>query len=744
LKRNYLNQKERLLLNIVSIALLFVANYLIFGTYTPTFDNKSLWFLVALLNIFLANQLFSPFFVKPIDSISFGVTALTSVVMIRPEATWSIYSQVLFYTCLAYSAVIILLSIVCILLKDSKVESRQTLSDQLKTILAVIGSANTVFTLVLFFALITYHYPSAKEILGILLVYIFLVVQSPLQATYLLVLRVLARNSMAKRVLDSGEVVAHQEPNIVLVRQDTEAEIPYLTCMIVKDTYSSPKLGYSLDYVGKSDGVLLRTFIVEKTKDKEIIADTASLSPNSVLFVEKQYFEQHKIPSPNPEMIGLVSQESSIDYLSFEIIVDEGIQVGTLVTTSVQKKMVVYQVVNGVTREEIVQKKNTFGYINVTARKVGEWIETEKHFVPSTWVPRMNAEVLRLPQATKSTENEHSIGRFPQSDYSVNIADMNSLVTHNTAILGILGIGKSMLAIELIERMVATGIKVVCLDLTNQYQIELSDFLDSQYEATSVAKIQAAGQRDRDVWAENPEDGGSIKHFVAALHDDLEEFLENEAGRKLKIYNPSQLFATRQRDEPKQYKVGQVWKRSANVHGITAVEATQIVSESILDLVSTEMTDQAKVCLVLEEAHSLVPEFGSVVNDSDKYATNGTARAILQGRKYGFGCVLVTQRTANVTKTILNQCNNIFAMRTFDDTGKAFLSNYIGADYTQVLSAIPARHAVFFGKASSCENPVLLRLNDREDFLRTFRAVFPCQPIMKTEADPAEFEDDMP
>src|SRR5690606_25431350 len=102
-------------------------------------------------------------------------------------------------------------------------------------------------------------------------------------------------------------------------------------------------------------------------------------------------------------------------------------------------------------------------------------------------------------------------------------------------------------------------------------------------------------------------------------------------------------------------------------------------------------------------------------------ATALTSRAILQGRKFGMGCLLITQRTANVTKTILNQCNTIFAMRTFDDTGKEFLSNYIGNDYAASLASLQPRHAVFYGKASSCENPVLIKLNDREEFLRIFR-----------------------
>ena len=63
-------------------------------------------------------------------------------------------------------------------------------------------------------------------------------------------------------------------------------------------------------------------------------------------------------------------------------------------------------------------------------------------------------------------------------------------------------------------------------------------------------------------------------------------------------------------------------------------------------------------------------------------------------------------------------------MRTFDDTGKSFLANYIGSEYSSKLSSLEARHAVYYGKSSSCENPVLLKLNDRQDFLKVFRAKY--------------------
>jgi DNA helicase HerA-like ATPase len=173
-----------------------------------------------------------------------------------------------------------------------------------------------------------------------------------------------------------------------------------------------------------------------------------------------------------------------------------------------------------------------------------------------------------------------------------------------------------------------------------------------------------------------------------------------------------------------------MFQGAAAMASLTACEITAIIAEATLDIAQQKgMTDNARVCLVFEEAHTIVPEWNSVASEGDRTATAATARAILQGRKYGLGCLLITQRTANVTKTILNQCNTIFAMRTFDDTGKDFLSNYIGSDYAGILPSMEARHAILFGKASSCENPILIRLNDRDAFTAAFRAANAPRPV---------------
>jgi hypothetical protein len=188
-----------------------------------------------------------------------------------------------------------------------------------------------------------------------------------------------------------------------------------------------------------------------------------------------------------------------------------------------------------------------------------------------------------------------------------------------------------------------------------------------------------------------------------------------EGAVKLKVYDPDRLTVYRQDSK--------LYSGTASMAELSTAEITRIISEQLLEIVKImgATDEKARVCLVFEEAHSLIPEWNSAASEGDKAAANGTAKTILQGRKYGLGCMVVTQRTANVTKSILNQCNTIFAMRVFDDTGMGFLSNYIGEDYTNALSTIEDRKAVIFGRASSSNSPLIIQLNDKDLYLKKLK-----------------------
>lgn len=736
-----LSQPQRLAAVFIDLLVVASACWVLFGIPYPPLGDKGFWAYSALLSVIVGSKLITPFYVKPVDAISYAVPALISLMLINGWAHWPNNQKWMFSIAAFISLLIVVLAMVNIAINALESGWAKRVSNQLRVILDLIGHPKFVYTPLIFFAIFSFHTESWTEAVVICMVTIATVWWSLGDFTIAAYYRL--KRAFAHTSIESiaGHVIAYQEPGIVLLRQHDDVDIPKNALLYVCDRHGPKKLVAALGYVGRSEGILVRT--VELTTLSAASQSLVGATPIDECayhldddVIEAICVNEGVTRDAQSAIIGLVAPDASIGTLYFEIVDNSDLEEGRLVTAMVGKNKVMYQIVAGLTKEEIVQHKNTYGYLRGQAQQIGIWDTAREKFSPCNWLPALNTPVY-LERKTDYEINSASVGHFPESNFQTKIKSISDLVTHNTAILGILGIGKSMLGIELLERMMAEGIKVICLDLTNQYAKELVDFYDDTYEDTCLKNLQIASEKDRDNFETNPDDGGSIPNLRQAILKDLTDFLSDQKPRRLKIYNPSAFVASKQEQEPKQYKVGNDWHRGAGLFTVTPVEITQIITEAALLILSKEMSSTAKVCLVFEEAHSLVPEWNSVVNDGDKHATSGTARAILQGRKYGLGCLLITQRTANVTKTILNQCNTVFAMRTFDDTGKEFLANYIGHDYAKSLSSIPERHAVFFGKASSCENPVLIRLNDRDDFRRAFRVVYPPPPLPAASPAPA-------
>ena len=677
--------------------------------------------------------------------------------LVNNWGAWPVETKYSFGVVFALSATVLVGALLAIILNNWRNEKLQEISNIIRIFLEVFARPQVIYTPIIIFAMYAYHIGKPNELILISIALILTVAMSAGDAVVKTFNRIRKTTKIGPRVSNFAEIAAYQQPNIILLRQVKDNDLPLKKIVYIKDRYSNSKLALTLDLVGRDNGVLIRAVEIANLSSSRCKELKSIVSNDLAVLIDDNYL-QEICTSENIDLaqkdnvIGIVAPDSSIERIFFEVVDNTDIEEGRLVTVNVQNQKVLYQIVGGLTKEEVVHQKNTYGYLRAQAQQVGIWNEERRKFTQFSWLPNINEPVYLEAQENYVIEPD-TIGHFPNSNYEVKIGNINHLVTHNTAILGILGVGKSMFAIELLERMMSEGIKVVCLDLTDQYSTELSDYYNAPYEKACLTRLKAATEQDRHAWQEKPEQGGSLPNLKNAFFEDLDGFINNTDGHVLKIYNPAEFVATRQDHAPKSFKVTGQWERSAALFSVTPVEITKIVSETVLEILSSEMSENARVCLVYEEAHSLVPEWNSVVAEGDKHATSGTARAILQSRKFGLGCLLITQRTANVTKTILNQCNTIFAMRTFDDTGKDFLSNYIGRDYAQSLSSVKERHAVFFGRGSSCENPVLMKVNDRDNFRRVYREihhppVFPqpeaAIPVVEEQQTDTEVVDDIP
>jgi uncharacterized protein len=714
--------KVRAIALVFYIAVLLIVQRLFVDSGLQPNEN-AIWLYGGIASLLFGGRILNPYFTPPSGALINGVTGGLALLPALPvTAPWTPDAYV-FGVTIGFCAFVALVSLLLLFLRAPMGEVPSTAWRVFERAVIGLGSPTVLFGVLITASVWLFHRNAPLEVFAILGTFIAITVFRPLEAVAEYVLWFLDRSKPVKRADLIGSVAAHQSPGLVLVRQAEAKAIARGTPMVISDQHGPPQLGVALNYVGRDEGNLLRVLTTTLPKRLAARQDGRAQAADG-LAVSIAVTDEDKADIRALQWIdrlcGIVDTETSPEYLQFEVINEAGLAEGSLAEVRIgDNQSVIYQLVDGVTRDEVVQQKNKYAYARAKARKIGKWDDEGRRFCPVPWMPRMNAPVFLLEELEGGPVDD-CIGHFPATPYGVRL-DASECVTHNTAILGILGVGKSYLAIELVERMIAQGIKVLCLDLTNQYETLLGDFLDPAYEAERKAELVAAGAGGAP--HQNKELGGSRNTFVAAVIQQMRAFLDQADDHYLRIYNPAQFRVTKQ--------VSGWSADNAAFLRLTASEITAIFSDAALHVCQEfGMTDDARLCLVYEEAHTLVPEWNSVAADGDKAATAKSARAILQGRKYGLGCLLITQRTANVTKTILNQCNTIFAMRTFDDTGKEFLGNYIGSDYAAVLPSMQPRHAVVFGKASSCENPVLIRLNDQTAFRARFRPDHPPrQPV---------------
>ncbi|WP_018148469.1 helicase HerA domain-containing protein [Henriciella marina] len=704
------DKKGRAVATILYLAILVFIQWSIIGQGFPL-NEKLLWFANGVASLILGSRLLNPHFVPPADVATNSFVAGGTLIAALAANPSLPNDQLILLIAFGACAACFLLSMAVLLLKRTHgLETRPWVLSVERSVKGF-GAPRTIFTLVILVLAWVFHRSSTAELYTILTLWALIVAFEPIES----VLQFLGwvRDKFGKEELAVlGVVAAHQAPGLVLIRQDDDVRHKSGTLMAISDDHGPTTLGVALNYVGRDDGILLRALNLPVPPALKSHAQEAAVGSGAatLLSVGAEEAQAVRVLERIGSLCGIVDSDSDLEFIEIEVTNDDELSEGRLVDVKVRGEDVIYQVIDGLTREEAVQQKNKYGYVRAKARKIGKWDTEGKKFKPTEWLPRINAPVF-MKSTDEFTHNAEAVGHFPGTDYQVSI-DVSDAVTHNTAILGILGIGKSYLSIELVERMIAQGIKVICLDLTDQYATLLEDFIDQDYQ-NAVNQALSDSAQGRPV-AQGKEEGGSLHTFNAAVIEAVSAFLAPETEQRLLVFNPAGFRVSKQTTN--------AYQNQAAFTDLTPCEITAMFSNAALKACQElGMVDTARACLVYEEAHSLVPEWNSVASDGDKNATAASARAILQGRKFGLGCLLITQRTANVTKTILNQCNSIFAMRTFDDTGKDFLGNYIGSEYARVLPSLKERHAVFFGKASSCDDPVLIRLNDRDKFLEAFR-----------------------
>ncbi|WFU49139.1 ATP-binding protein [Sinorhizobium terangae] len=126
----------------------------------------------------------------------------------------------------------------------------------------------------------------------------------------------------------------------------------------------------------------------------------------------------------------------------------------------------------------------------------------------------------------------------------------------------------------------------------------------------------------------------------------------------------------------------------------------------------TESKMRHPIAILCDEAHLYIPE-RTQADSGDAVAVEIFERIAKEGRKYGIGLMVISQRPSEVNRTVLSQCNNVIAMRLTngDDQSviKRLLPDSLGS-FGELLPVLDVGEALVVGDASLL--PTRIRISE--------------------------------
>jgi hypothetical protein len=385
-----------------------------------------------------------------------------------------------------------------------------------------------------------------------------------------------------------------------------------------------------------------------------------------------------------------------------------------------------------------------------------------------------------------SSENVFHLGEHVGTGGTPCYADINELIGKHTAILGSTGSGKSGTVAKIIHSLISYGSKkqiwkprIIILDPHNEYSkafptgnrlttdegtLKLPYWLLSymelvaliigktEYAATSQTNIiknamlyarqQACAivgidpnkinidsptpyslivlinhiKADRDKLTPSKQDShNSILQKIETLQNDTRlSFMMNEWSSKKDDFNE----IVRQLISIQQPTIIDLSGIPNEVAGITS----SVVARTLFSLKvwQTQLErEKDPIMLVCEEAHRYVPNRGEAQYEAAQEAIKRIAK---EGRKYGIGMLLISQRPGELEPTVLSQCNSWIVHRITNDSDRENIKSFFPdsmSGLVKMLSGLRRREAIFVGQAAILPSRILIGNLEQEQLPRS-------------------------
>lgn len=700
LKKIYDLGKNRFVLFLIFSVLFVGSNYYFTGNWLPSTKMIDLWFYTGLFMVLFSILFIEPYYTSPKNVITNTIPLLLVFLSIRDD----FYLKDLWILSITIILTLLGFSIISMAFNDENKSPdhwRNRIAEFIKNVVVIFGRGKVIYsaTFLLFLYLNVISTELDKifdmQFIFLLVVWGIILAIDPQQ--------LISTFSFARKNKDRdeiGTVFGVQSKKMFLVRLHEDRKT-IKKFDVVKYRYSMQD---SAEYA--ISGIIFDTYLLNQEKWAKVlhlgeIKESLKYVGKNVVYKITDKDKKHDLEKELNvnNFVGVVEKGSEIGTIKFEYSKrKDDIQEGDLLELKIGTKRLFYQVVGGMTEKEHLDGRNETGFIEGTAIQLGEWQQEKLSFQKFGWVPTINTPIFKADTSDITVEEikypNYKLGVIPGTTLP-SILNLNEAVSHHTALLGVTGSGKSYLACEMIKEL-QQDTKVICVDFTGEWKAKLSglnpsDLIDTSKLSELEEKI---AQKETESTARNA-DKTKILQYKKAINDKLLEYVSTfvSSESNVALFELPELSNT-----------------------MFILEFTQLFLEAVFSYAKNNPGQ--KICIVLEEAHTIIPEtnFLGDLGDygSSKALVSKMSQIALQGRKYGVGLIVIAQRTANVSKTVLTQCNTVVCFQAFDETSFNFLGNYVGRDLVKALPNLKQYHAIVTGKAVKANLPIIIDLKREE------------------------------
>lgn len=655
----------------------------------PTGGVETVW-LVCAISYWFLGLLSAPWFVPPRDAIISAVGALLVLVpMDLSDVTQFVGElETTRFWLIVFSMIVVSLAIYALFMHDK--DGRSAPGRFAFRITSIFGQGEVLFSGPAVISIVAAHQNSFAVMSWLLLFWILVVIGKPVERTAEAIRKLVEDSRQTTEFTTVGHIDRIDHPNIVRVKLASGSLWPNNRLFTASLPNGEQQFVVSLFSQIQGADVVGTGLVVAP------VADRIALPPGMVCASHDDEmtkgFLSRLSGADDAKLVGFVVENSTIGSIAFEVAAYAELEEGDVVFVNVSGFDVFYQIVGAETVEESFDQ-NPRGTHVVKAAQLGKYTADEG-FKKYGWLPAMNTPLFsassRVFEAPTVGPREFKIGKVPSTNIDA-VARLDDLVEYHTAILGVTGTGKTEVALDIVRNAIERGAKVFCVDFTGDYRERLADLnpVFPRPDSKKAAAIEGLLATIDSLGFNAKEEKVKLKKILNEIREEtaksIHEFLAGDTS-SLALFELSEISNSK-----------------------AGLRLTEIYLSAIMNW-ARDNRRARQVLICLEEAHTIVPEaFGSGFDGETKWVVERIGQIALQGRKYGVGLLVITQRTALVSKTILSQCNTFLTHSLIDQTSLNFLESVYSSQHTRLIPNLGKFEFLAFGKAIKAERPIVLR-----------------------------------